>query len=71
MQGSLKGAQIINSTNNVPIATATTTKTTTGNYTVTSSKMANNKLPTGIITKPNTTGYDVIKPNMVGGQGKR
>lgn len=26
------------------------------------------KLPTGLISKPNTTGYDIIKPNM--GQGK-
>lgn len=26
------------------------------------------KLPTGLISKPNTTGYDIIKPNMQ--QGK-
>lgn len=44
------------------------TTANTKNYTITS-KTVNNKLPTGIVTKPNTTGYDVIKPNM-GGQGK-
>lgn len=26
------------------------------------------KIPTGLVSKPNTTGYDIIKPNM--GQGK-
>lgn len=28
------------------------------------------KLPTGLISKPNTTGFDIIKPSMGQGQGK-
>lgn len=31
------------------------------------STSTNSKLPTGLISKPNTTGYDIIKPNMTQG----
>lgn len=52
----------------VPAAAATSTVTTTTPTNATVTK-ATTKLPTGVVTKPNTTGYEVIKPNMA--QGKK
>lgn len=50
------GSSIVTSTATLPTATTTT-----------AGRSLPQKLPSGIVTKPNSMGYDVIKPNMAQG----